>query len=63
VTPQWERVAPSEVVSTALDRCQPTLGTRPVAFGITDELPDVGVDPVLLDPALTILFENQQLAS
>jgi K+-sensing histidine kinase KdpD len=58
LTPRWERIPPGEVVSAALDRCQLALGSRPVTFGITDDLPAVRIDPVLLDQALTVLFEN-----
>jgi K+-sensing histidine kinase KdpD len=56
--PQWERIAPAEVVSAALDRCLPALGQRPVSFDIQDDLPPIRIDPALLDQALTALFEN-----
>jgi K+-sensing histidine kinase KdpD len=58
LSPNWEQIAPAEVVSAALDRCQQALGPRPVTFGLTDDLPEVRIDAALLDQALTVLFEN-----
>jgi two-component system sensor histidine kinase KdpD len=58
LAPHWERLAPSEIVSAALDRCARALGDRPISFDIQDDLPMVRIDPALLDQALTALFEN-----
>jgi K+-sensing histidine kinase KdpD len=58
MVPRWERIAPAEVVSAALDRCLPALGTRPVTFEVAEDLPAVRMDSVLLDQALTVLLEN-----
>jgi len=57
VTPHAEWMAPGEVASAVLDRCGPALGTRPVHFAVTDDLPLVRIDPGLLDQALTVLLE------
>ncbi len=58
VTPHAEWMAPGEVASAVLDRCGPALGTRPVHFAVTDDLPLLRIDPGLLDQALTVLLEN-----
>jgi two-component system sensor histidine kinase KdpD len=58
LSPQWERMEPSEVVSAALDRCLPELGARQITFQIPDDLPAMWMDAALLDQALRVLFEN-----
>jgi two-component system sensor histidine kinase KdpD len=56
--PQWQSSTPAEVASAVLDRCMPLLGARTVHFAIADDLPNVRIDPALLDQALTALVEN-----
>jgi two-component system sensor histidine kinase KdpD len=58
LSPHWERMEPSEVVSAALDRCLPALGSRQITFQVPDDLPELWMDAALLDQALTALFEN-----
>jgi two-component system sensor histidine kinase KdpD len=58
LVPQWERITPAEVISAALDRCLPALGTRPVTFEVAEDLPAVRMDAALFDQALTALLEN-----
>ena len=56
--PQWELSGPGEVASAVLDRFLPVLGTRPVRFIVSDDLPLVRIDAGLLDQALSALLDN-----
>jgi len=56
--PNWDWVTVCEVTSAALDRLVGPLGAREVSFNVTEDLPQVWVDPALLDQALTVLIEN-----
>ncbi len=47
-----------ELVETAVTRLRPSLGERPVALELPDDLPLVRVDAVLLDAVLANLLEN-----
>jgi len=58
VSPQREWNALGEVASAALDRVGPLLDDRPVQFSISDTLPLMRFDAVLVDQALGNLLEN-----
>lgn len=57
-SPRYLLTDPAEVAAAVLDRCAPLLGTRPLAFGLADDLPPARLDPGLLEQALTALVEN-----
>ena len=56
--PDLEAYDLRELVETAVDRLQPTLGGRPVSIELPDDLPPVQVDAVLLDAVLANVLEN-----
>ena len=53
-----ETMPVSELVMPALQRARGALGTRPIEVEISDDLPPVMVDPVLVSQVLDNLLEN-----
>jgi two-component system sensor histidine kinase KdpD len=53
---QWNALG--EIVSAVLDRVQPVLGERPIAYDVPDTLPLARFDAGLLDQALSNILEN-----
>src|SRR5262249_9397116 len=53
-----EWVEPADIVNAAVDRRQPLLSGHRVLLDVSDELPLVYVDPILLEQALGQLVDN-----
>ena len=56
--PHIEWAEPADIINSALDRCRRRLADRAVLSDLSADLPLVQVDPVLVQQALTQIFDN-----
>ena len=58
IRPRTEWVDPGDIVNAAIDRKRGLLGERPLEVIVSDNLPLIQVDPMLVEKALGQLIEN-----
>ena len=58
IKPHIEWADPEDIVTSAIDRCRYRLSERRLVLDLSDDLPLVRVDPVLVQQALVQIFDN-----
>jgi two-component system sensor histidine kinase KdpD len=58
VRPNKEWADPTDIIHSAVERCQRRLGNRKVLFSLPPDLPLIHVDPVLVQQALVQVLDN-----
>ena len=58
VKPHVEWADPTDIITSAVDRCRHRLADRRVAVDLPSDLPLIQVDPVLVQQALIQIFDN-----